>query len=274
MFKTMINYLITPLGFIAAAYCLFVIFVYFTQSSLLFFPDNRDFSSCPNLETYSSYPQVIQQDNQEIRFYLRHLPDARGWVIHFHGNAGGACDRSFILENIGDLSLNIILAEYPGYSGDANKPGEKAFLSNAKTLLHYVEEQNKHDLPIFLYGESLGTGVGIKLASESDIKGLILQSPYTSIAEIGQHHYPYLPVKFLAKHKFKADEWAKQVKSDVIILHGKKDRIIPIEFGGKLGASFPGNVDFQEFPDRAHNDMVSDNPRYWNAVRSFLTKRI
>ena len=270
----MINSLIAPLGFFAAIYCLFVMFVYFTQSSLLFFPDNRDFSTCPNLETYNSHPHIIQKDDEEIRFYLRQLTTAKGWVIHFHGNAGGVCDRSFILENLGDLDLNIILAEYPGYSGNANKPGEKAFLSNARALLNYVKEQNKDDLPIFLYGESLGTGVSIKLASEFDIEGLILQSPYTSIAEIGQHHYPYLPVKLLAKHKFKADEWAKQVKSDVIILHGKKDRIIPIKFGKGLSTSFPGNVDFHEFPDKGHNDMVNANLSYWNTIRSFLTKRI
>ncbi len=269
----MIDYLIAPLGFFAIAYCLFVIVIYFTQGSLLFFPDNRDFSACPELETYNSHPHIIQQGNEEIRFYLRHQTDAKAWVIHFHGNAGGACDRSFVLENLGDLALNIILAEYPGYAGDANKPGEKAFLSNARALLNHVEEQNNHDLPIFLYGESLGTGISIKLASEFDIEGLILQSPYTSIAEVGQHHYPYLPVKLLAKHKFTADKWAKEVKSDVIVLHGKRDRIIPIEFGKKLSTSFTGKVDFQEFPDRGHNDMVNDNPHYWNAIRSFLTER-
>ena len=273
MLKPMINSLITPLSFIAGAYCLFIIFIYFTQGSLLFFPNNEDFSTCPELKTYDSFPTIIQKDNEEIRFYLRQISEARGWVIHFHGNAGRACNRSFVLENIGDLPLNIILAEYPGYSGNADKPGEKAFLSNARALLNYVEQENKHDLPIFLYGESLGTGVSIKLASEFDIEGLILQSPYTSIADVGQHHYPYLPVKLLAKHKFKADNWAKQVKSDVIILHGKKDRVIPIEFGKKLATSFPGKVDFQEFPDRGHNDMVHANPHYWNVVRDFLTKR-
>ena len=271
MFKLVINYLIIPLAFFATVFCLFLIAIYFVQGSLLFFPNNKDFLDCPHLKTYDLYPNIIQKDNEEIRFYLRHQKQARGWVIHFHGNAGGACDRSFVLEHIGDLPLNIILAEYPGYSGDANKPGEKVFLSNARVLLNYVEEKNKHNLPIFLYGESLGTGVSIKMASEFDISGLILQSPYTSITDVGQLHYPFLPVNLIAKHKFRASNWAKQVNSDVIVLHGKKDRIIPFEIGRELSDSFSGRVDFHEFPDRGHNDMVNSNPDYWNAIRSFIT---
>lgn len=247
--------------------------IYFLQDSLLFFPDKRDFNSCPYLGRFNAQAQVLKEGGEEIRFYLRPKEQAKGWVIHFHGNAGAACDRSFLFEALKDLPINIILAEYPGYSDHKGKLSEKSFLNNARALLNYIKSENKMDLPLFLFGESLGTGVSIKMAGEFSIKGLILQSPYTSIAAVGQKAYPFLPVKWMAKNKFSSDKWAPEVKSDVIIFHGVLDQIIPISFGKKLSTYFPQKVEFHEFPDREHNDMVGENPEYWKYVEKFLTDR-
>ena len=209
---------------------------------------------------------------QKYHFYLHKKEEARVWILHFHGNAGAACHRAFYIKELSDVEANIILAEYPGYSNDPKKSTERSILNNARALFHYLQSINTNNLPIILYGESLGCGVAINLALREKVAGLILQTPYTSISDIARVHYPFLPIRWLIKNNFPANTWAKEVYTKVLILHGVKDDIIPIKIGRRLVTNFPHPPQFEEFSEFGHNDLNLGNPKYWQVVKDFISQ--
>jgi pimeloyl-ACP methyl ester carboxylesterase len=158
--------------------------------------------------------------------------------------------------------------EYPGYSGDLTPPSEKTILKNAEQAIRYFK--SIEDLPFVLFGESLGTTVATYLASHFEIQGLILQSPLPSLSDVGKRIYPFLPLNLLLKNNFKAKQWALKVKAKVLILHGEKDTIVPLELGRKQSLNFTPKAQFISFKNRGHNDLAIYNDLFWTKVRNFI----
>jgi len=235
-----------------ALYFAIVIFLFFIQERLMFFPDNR---TCDNLKS-------ISFEGENIRFIEKTHPNAQGTLIHFHGNAGGVCDRDFVTDNLKKLPLNLILAEYPGYSGEEQFPTLKRIKENARKILKYFKNKGG---PIFLYGESLGSSVATYLDSLEGVDGLILQSPFPSLGEVGQSAYPIFPVKWLIKE----DILPKKTSTKTLILIAEKDEIIPTKLSESQIIFFE-DVKVIKFENRNHNDLVIDNQKLWSEVADFL----
>ncbi len=246
--------------------------LYFFQEKMLFFPMGTPFGTCSQMDRYG----VKAVESNGVRYYLREISTPDNWIILFHGNAGNACDRTYFWDLLSDLNSNFVIFEYPGYGGDGRSPGEKLILKQALELVIQIKKLNDNKLPagaltagaltagalpagalpIYLMGESLGTGVATWVATQTKISGLILVSAYTSIADVAQTHYPWLPVKFLLKHKFPADVWARQTISPAILFHGIDDDIIPITFARKQVANFKEPAELIEIEKCGHNDIV------------------
>ncbi len=240
------------LALCSGGYLLILAIFFFFQEKFLFFPSNAAFGNCQQMEQYRAMP--IRFD--DLRYYLQQKERANCWIIVFHGNAGDACDRVYFFDLLKNLNANMILFEYPGYGKDANRPGEKIFLKQALKLTQRIKMQNPDNLPIYLLGESLGTGVATWVAGQTEIEGLILFSAYTSIAAVARHHYPWLPVDRLLRNRFTADEWAKAVHAPVLLFHGVDDDIIPVEFSRKLLLNFKGDKELIEIDGCGHNDLL------------------
>jgi len=219
---------------------------------------------------FNAAPRSIDFAGQKLNFYIRKNEKATSWLLHFHGNAGRACDRDFIFEELYKLPLNIVLMEYPGYSGDKTKPSQKVFLENATAAFKYFLSEK--DMPFILFGESLGTGIATYLATKFEVKGVILQAPYPSLGEVGEKAYPFLPINLLLRNNFPAKEWAPQVNSKVLFLHGEMDTIIPLTLGQAQAKNFKPGYDFKIFKNKGHNDLILYNNELWDQVRSFIQK--
>ena len=251
-------------------YTFFCLLVFSFQNSLVFYPDQRSLKYCPRV--FQMGGELVEDKKFNAHYYLRQVPDAKGTIVHFHGNAGNACGRYFVIERFKDKPFNIVLAEYPGYGGIGGVPGEKEILQGSDNLFASLKMKGMtHSL--YLFGESLGTAVSTYLASKNSIKGLILQSPFTTLSEVGQYHYPILPVHLLMTNKFPLKVWAKNVQSPVLILHGEKDRIIPLRFGQEASTYFPKGSGFIKIEGRGHNDLVFSRA-FWEAVHNFLDETI
>jgi len=195
----------------------------------------------------------------DIRYYLKTKSDPDSWIIIFHGNAGNACDRVYFLDFLKEFNSNLVVFEYPGYGKDLNTPGEAIFLKQALELILHIKR--------------MGTGVATFVATQTDIKGLILISVYTSIAQVAQHHYFWLPVKFLMKHKFLAHTWAGQTRTPVILFHGINDDIIPIHFARQQILNFKGEKELIEIPNCGHNDIIDTGEKILQEkIRDFIFK--
>lgn len=255
------------------SYVALVVLVFIFSDRMLFFPDKRSFGDCGEAKRLGAVSGVFDYQGEKLRFYRYSNPGAIASVVLFHGNAGSSCDRSFYIEELRELPIDIILAEYPGYSNDDIRPSEERIFKNASALYHYLESQHDKGHRIILYGESLGTGVTIKLASLNEtVAGVILQTPYTSIVDLAKFHYPYLPGGLLRKNTFMSQQWAEKVDQEVLILHGTRDNIIPLQNARKLAQFFPRPPRFVEFEGYSHNDLNYMNPAYWSHVKTFIRK--
>ena len=121
-----------------------------------------------------------------------------------------------------------------------------------------------------LWGESLGTAVAIALAAEHKVGGLILDAPFTSAADVGAAAYPFVPVRWLIKDAFRSDRRIARVHAPILVLHGERDRIVPVRFGERLFALASEPKRMLRFPQGNHVDL--DDHGAVEAVRSFIAE--
>ena len=161
----------------------------------------------------------------------------RGWWIapkddgapvylYFHGNADGLSKRNTRFAYMTEKGAGLLAQSYRGYSGSGGAPNEAALHSDAAAL---YDELTKTYSPnrVILFGESLGTGVALELASHRPVAGVILDSPYLSILKRAGATYPWLPVSWLLSDTFRSDQWIGAVSAPILILHGTADDLIP-----------------------------------------------
>lgn len=243
--------------------------LYQFQHKLLFHPGPKQFGDCDIARDAGALPISVENENSRIRYFWIETRNARANIIYFHGNAGSACDRLPLAKDLAAMNLNVAVVEYPGFGGDALKPSEARILANAEAVYRYIAEKTQGTATL-LFGESLGTGVATKIASEHEVAGLILQSPYPSIRKLAKMHYPYFPVDAVLIHNFEAESWAKLVTASTLILQGKNDTIIPPAFAREQSGNFVRLHAFEEFDGFGHNDLAFENEAFWLSIRNFI----
>ncbi len=161
---------------------------------------------------------------------------------------------------------------YPGYNGSNQQPSEKSFYESSIEFFDWVKSYSKSEnKKIIIMGRSIGSAVAIYLASQREISGLILITPFDSLISLAKKYYPFYPVNLLLKHKFNSKPYIKFIKSPILILVAQKDEIIPSYSTVELIKSIPPEtkktVHFIEFAD--HNS-ISSNPEYYLLIQKFI----
>ncbi|MGD2278965.1 MAG: alpha/beta hydrolase, partial [Candidatus Omnitrophota bacterium] len=164
----------------------------------------------------------------------------RATVLFFHGNAGNISHRLEIIQMLHELDLNIFIIDYRGYGKSGGSPSEKGTYLDAITAYDYLAGRDDVDKEkIVIYGKSLGAAVAIDLATKREPGAVISESAFTSVADIGQEIYPFLPIRLIITQKY--DNMAKIDKLTVpkLIIHSEEDEIIPFHHGRKLYENSP-----------------------------------
>jgi hypothetical protein len=128
--------------------------------------------------------------------------------------------------------------------------------------------KNIKEKDIIIYGESLGTGVAVEIAQNKNFAGIILESPFTSMIDVGKDKYPFLPIKLLLKDKYQSDKKIKNINSPILIMHGKVDNIVPFYMGRKMYdlANEPKYSYFSEYDDH----MMEYNENLLKVLKEFI----
>jgi fermentation-respiration switch protein FrsA (DUF1100 family) len=233
-------------------------YLYINQRDILFKPSGKITSS--NLPLYTSL--VASDFNSKKHYILMKHHDAEQGektVIYFHGNAGNISGRYDRLKQFIDNGFGVLAVSYSGYAGTGGyteEINEQQLYSDARTAMRNLKHKNVQSQDIILYGESLGTGVAAQLATEYEVALTILQSPYTSIPDMAQEQYPFLPaISFLVKDKFNSLNKIHKLNSPLLILHGENDNLIPISQAEALFNKAREPKKFVRFPDTRHNDF-------------------
>ena len=222
--------------FAAVAYGLLLAGLYLGQRWLLYVPDRYT----PDPARYGVAEAVAPvgystEDGLALAGWYRPAAGAgRATVVYFHGNAGHHGDRAPVVRYLWEQGYGVLLAGYRGYGGNPGRPSETGLAADARAAVGWLAEQGVAPGCVVLYGESLGSGVAVGLASEIQVAAVLLESPFSSIADVGQAHYPIFPVRALLRDRFDSARRIADIGAPLLVMHGTADRTVPIRFGRRL----------------------------------------
>lgn len=171
--------------------------------------------------------------------------------LYFHGNGGNLTYRPKRFALLSDDGSGVMAVSWRGYGGSTGSPTEKGLMADARAAYASLRARADQN-PIVLVGESLGAGVAVMLAAEVPVASLILDSGYSSIADVAADTFPWLPVRLLILDEFRADLAAGAIQVPVFQVHCTDDPVIPLAFGRRLHELFPVRRDLIEVEGRCH----------------------
>lgn len=260
---------------IAVLYLLLTAVVFLKQRSLLYLPSQLGLTNS-QAETLDlkKWP-----DASEYRGYLRDRPNSELTIIVFHGNAGEAADRLYYLTALARFNARILLAEYPGYGERSGSPSENTFVSDAQKTLDLVSKAFPNE-PMIVIGESMGTGVasaavasspGQTSSDNSTIEGLILITPWDSLSNLAQHHYWYLPARWLVLDRYDSTRNLRSFNAPVAVVIAGQDRVIPSEHAETLFGSISTKKARFMLEEAGHNNWLNFvDDVWWEELMSFV----
>jgi fermentation-respiration switch protein FrsA (DUF1100 family) len=196
-------------------------------------------------------------------------------AIVFNGNAGNRSYRSDLAGRLSAAGFAVLLFDYRGYGGNPGSPTEEGLALDARAARDYVLTRPDVEASRIVYfGESLGSGVAVRLATEHPARAVVLRSPFTSFVDVGRVHYGWLPVGLLLRDRYPSLARIKQIRSPLLVIAGANDTIVPAAQSRKLfeAANEPKRLVIVEGAD--HNDeAVAAGPQVVEAVVDFLIER-
>lgn len=165
-------------------------------------------------------------------WYLPAKGDAPVFLF-MHGNAGALDRKRGRWRRIAEKGAGIFAFSYRGYPGSTGSPTEAGLYEDARAAYHWLNKRVPAER-IVLHGQSLGTGVAAKLATEVKAKALILETPFTATVDVAAERYPFAPVQLLMWDQFRSRDVIDRVRMPLLVVHGTRDRVVPFEQGKRL----------------------------------------
>ena len=255
---------------VVLAYFIIILFVYFYQRNLLYHPSENNYL---NDKINFNYEEIFIETDKNINlksWFIKKDLNKFKTILIFHGNAGNLFNRVYKLNELNKLDVNILLISWRGFSGNKGKPTEKNLYHDAEEAVKWLNNRGAISKNIILYGESLGTGVAIELGTSNAFGGIILESPFTSISNAAKIYYPYLPVNIILKDRYNSISKIKNITTPILIMHGKKDNIVPQKMGLELYEK-ANQPKFSYFPEN-DDHMMEYNDNLLNSIKLFINK--
>jgi fermentation-respiration switch protein FrsA (DUF1100 family) len=244
--------------------------VYVGQRSLQYHPDrSRVTPAAAGLPTAEEI-ELKSADGETVIVW--HVPPKgdRPVVIYFHGNGGSLAWRANRFRSFTADGTGLVALSYRGYGGSTGSPTEAGLIADADAAYAFAAARYPAER-IAVWGESLGTGVAVALAASHKVSRVILESPFTSAADVGAGVYWYLPVQLLMKDTFRSNERIDKISAPLLILHGTADTVVPFRFGEKLYALANDPKRFVRLDGGGHSNL--DQFGAQKAIRAFLYDR-
>lgn len=238
----------------ALAMGLLALIVPVLQQRLMYFPDTRHFT--PEQAGLSGVTERVLETPDGARVLAWYAParPGRPTILYFHGNAGALEARSERIRKYASRGLGVFMMTYRGFGGSSGKPSEAANVADARLAYDTLVASGVDPADIIVYGESLGTGVAVQVAGERPVAGLVLDAPYTSMVDLAALHHPLIPGRWFMTDRYETRRHIAKVKAPLLILHGEKDTIVPIEMGREIFALAPEPKTMRTFPAASHDD--------------------
>lgn len=260
---------------VVAAYGALLLILYFSQSRLLYYPSlpSRDIIATPDQIGLSFETQAFTTDDGiTLHGWFLPVEKPRATLLFFHGNAGNISHRLDSLEIFHRLGLAVLIFDYRGFGQSEGRPTEQGNYRDAEAAWRLLTEQMK--IPpgeILLFGRSLGAAMAAHLASRHPVRGLILESAFTSVPDMAADLYPLFPVRWLSRFQFDTRAYLGSVTCPVLIVHSASDEIIPFTHGQQLYQAARQPKQFLEISGSHNMGFLQSGNIYREGLERFIT---
>jgi len=232
----------------------------------------------------ASEQRLLQEaERAEMRAWKNEAGQIIGWrplqsnsdrrFLVFHGNAGYALHRGHYTEAISQVEegFDVYILEYPGYGARAGSPSEEALYAAAEEGIKLLLDESS--APIYLAGESLGSGVASEMAARfsENVAGVLLITPFTNLKDAARTHFPAFLVRLILREKYDNERALEKYNGPVAILLAEHDEVVASELGQQLYEGYQGPKKLWVQAGRTHNTLdLSPEAVWWEELVSFL----
>jgi fermentation-respiration switch protein FrsA (DUF1100 family) len=266
------------IGAVALGYLLLLVLLRIFEPSLLYFPGpQRSLAPPPDrLALPVERVEIPTEDGVRlVGWVMPAPPQSTGlWLLICHGNAGNLAefDRPLHYASLRQLGLNLLAFDYRGYGESGGSPGEQGLYRDGDAAYRYLREVRGVPAErIVLFGHSLGSAVAIELASRHPAAGLIVEGALTSVPDRAQELYPYFPVRWIARSRFRSIDRLPGIAAPKLFLHATGDEVIPIAHGRRLFDVASPPKTFVALGGGHADAFDVDSSRYFGSIATFLT---
>ncbi len=245
--------------------------LFLNQSKYLYFPKSE----------WAATPESIGLAYEDLTFKTQDGRVISGWfvragkgqtvVLMCHGNAGNISNRLDELRVFHELGLSSLVFDYGGYGKSEGSPSELSTYLDAEAAWRFLVEDKKV-LPneIIICGRSLGAAIAARLAAHQTPKALILESGFTSLADIAAQMYPRFPVRWLLKFRYDTLDQLQKVDCPVLVVHSLEDQVVPFTHGRRLYEAAKSPKQFLQISGRHNEGYVASEDKYKKGLQDFL----
>lgn len=242
-------------GSLLGIYILVVIALYVMQRDLMFSTSSKRVLPADIGMEHIEEVSLVTADGANLYSWHGHAQTGKPTILYFHGNGGSVATRPNRFQQFMTHGYGVFILGYPGYGGSEGRPSEVALVDAARLSYSYLRDLNIESNDIVIFGESLGTSVAVQLAKEKHAKALILAAPMSSIREIAEMQYPFVPLGLLLKDPFMTIDYIRDVHLPLLVFHGSEDDAIPIASSRKLFDVANEPKIFHEIEGAGHNNL-------------------
>jgi len=255
-----------------AIYAAVVFTVYLFQRKLQYFPSPERIA--PAQAGLANVEEIVLEtpDGERLIAWYAAAAKNKPTILYFHGNGAGLINRAERLGKYQAKGYGFFIPAYRSFAGSSGTPSEEALIADSRLAYDYLLKQNLKPENIVVFGESLGTAMAVQLAASVKVGAVVLESPFTSAVDVGALRYPFLPVGFLMKDQYRSDQYIASVKVPVLVVHGGRDRVVPLSMGKKMFELANEPKKFILLPEAGHNDH--DQFGLVAKVQAFISKHV
>ena len=238
----------------ALVYGVVVGLTYIMQRHLQYFPDRRMYSPREGGVREMSVVRFNAADGVQLVSW-HHAAAGAPTVVYFPGNGGNIANRGIAARHLIDSGYGVLLVGYRGYGGSGGRPTEEGLYADGRAAIAWLRDSGVPAHRMVMHGESLGTGVAVRMAVEHEVGAVILEAPFTSAVDVGARAYPFLPVRWLMKDRYESLARITDVDAPLLIVHGEDDRVVPVDHGRRMLAAAREPKQGVFIAHAGHNDL-------------------
>ncbi|UZP68668.1 alpha/beta hydrolase [Desulfovibrio mangrovi] len=263
---------------VALCYLGLVVYVYFSQHHMLYFPAQRLGGTPADVGLPYETVQMVNRLGTKLHGWFVPGDPKRPTLLFCHGNGGNISHRLESLLMFHAMGLNVFIFDYSGYGQSEGVPSEIATQADVRAAWDWLlRDKGVAPSSVVLFGRSLGGAVAAGLAGELNAEGvapggMILESTFTSVPDVGASIYPWLPVRLIARFRYDSVEALAKVRIPLLSVHSPDDNIIPYAFGLRLFEAYKGPKEFLRISGDHNRGFLLSGQMYTDGIERFVQR--